>query len=134
MWKIGCLWHAGIARQKYIPSKVSLLAWRLFQNKLATNDYLIKRGVLNQNMTHFVGGCNTEESATRLFLWVSSVYDCMYAMCSFGVNSVVHNDEAEHIDQYVRLIVRWRVVEHVCLYLRREMEGHSVTMKWGWKI
>jgi len=36
----------------------------------------------------------------------------MYAMCSFGVNSVVHDDEAEHIDQYVRLIGGCRVVEH----------------------
>jgi hypothetical protein len=35
---------------KYIPSKVSLLAWRILQNKVATEDNLSKRGVLSQNI------------------------------------------------------------------------------------
>lgn len=37
-------WH------KAVPSKVSCLAWRVFQNRVATKDNLFKRGVIDQGV------------------------------------------------------------------------------------
>lgn len=54
------------ALHKTIPSNVFLLAWRLFENKVATKGNICKRGV-DQNMIHCVVGCGGEESVAHLF-------------------------------------------------------------------
>jgi len=56
------VWH------KLIPSKVSVLVWRLLRNRLPTKDNLVHRGVLLSTNAACVGGCVDSESATHLFL------------------------------------------------------------------
>ena len=54
-------WH------RAIPSKISILVWRLFHNKIATKDNFYRRGVINQGMLQGVGNCGGEESVSHLF-------------------------------------------------------------------
>lgn len=82
-----------IASHKYIPSKVSLLAWRILQNKVATEDNLSKRGVFSQNLTYCVVGFKGEESASHLFFECPVFASLWYAICKWiGVRSVLHNE------------------------------------------
>jgi len=57
------VWH------KHIPLKVSLLAWRLFRNRLPTKDNLLRRGVLRAtDITCAVPGCDNTETVSHLFI------------------------------------------------------------------
>jgi len=56
------------ACHKYIPSKVSVFAWRLLHTKLPTKDNLAHKRVLPSNDTACVVGCDVQETANHLFL------------------------------------------------------------------
>jgi len=56
------VWH------KQVPLKVSLFAWRLFQNRLPTKDNLLCRQVLHLDNIACVGGCGSLETAGHLLL------------------------------------------------------------------
>jgi len=55
------VWH------KYVPVKVSFLAWRLLRDRLPTKDNLLQRGVLQQTVLQCVTGCGDTETASHLF-------------------------------------------------------------------
>jgi hypothetical protein len=56
------VWH------KHIPSKVSLMVWRLLRNRLPTKDNLGRRGILASTELACSVGCDSSETATHLFL------------------------------------------------------------------
>jgi len=55
------VWH------KQVPSKVSILAWRLLRDTLPTKNNLLRRGIIQPAASHCVAGCGNDESATHLF-------------------------------------------------------------------
>ncbi|XP_045791439.1 uncharacterized protein LOC123886145 [Trifolium pratense] len=56
------VWH------KQVPLKVSILAWRLLQDRLPTKVNLASRGILSSTATSCVSGCGGVESVHHLFL------------------------------------------------------------------
>jgi len=57
------VWH------RHIPLKVSIFAWRLFQNRIPTKDNLQRRGILHStDITCAAVGCDSTETTTHLFL------------------------------------------------------------------
>jgi len=56
------VWH------KHVPSKVSLLVWQMFRNRLPTKDNLTYRGILHANDSTCGDGCDTIENVAHLFL------------------------------------------------------------------
>ena len=56
------VWH------KQVPLKVSILAWRLLQDRLPTETNLVRRGILHQDAAKCVAGCDHDETASHLFL------------------------------------------------------------------
>lgn len=58
-------------RHKSVPSKVSCFVWRMFQNRVATKDNFLKRGIIDQGSTQRIGECGAEESIAHLF------FECM---------------------------------------------------------
>jgi len=44
-----------------IPLKVSVLVWRLMQNRISSKDNLIKRGALNESQKFCSFGCRVEK-------------------------------------------------------------------------
>jgi len=61
---------------KHVPLKVSMFIWRLLRNRLPTKDNLIRRMVLHQEDTAFVGGCGSSETAVHFILCVTSLAAC----------------------------------------------------------
>ncbi|GAU44687.1 hypothetical protein TSUD_183450 [Trifolium subterraneum] len=56
------IWH------KQVPTKVSILAWRLLRNRLPTKDNLVRRHVITPDAHFCVTGCGEVETAQHLFL------------------------------------------------------------------
>lgn len=56
------IWH------RQVPLKVSILAWRLLQNRLPTKENLLTRGTIQTETNLCVTGCGKAEYAVHLFL------------------------------------------------------------------
>ncbi|GAU51172.1 hypothetical protein TSUD_412070 [Trifolium subterraneum] len=56
------IWH------KHVPLKISVLAWRLFRNRLPTKDNLGARNIIPLDARFCVNGCGEQETANHLFL------------------------------------------------------------------
>ncbi|GAU50579.1 hypothetical protein TSUD_410040 [Trifolium subterraneum] len=62
----------GLISHSQVPLKVSILAWRLLRDRLATKANLITRGILSSEAHFCVSGCEAVESAQNLFLSCST--------------------------------------------------------------
>jgi hypothetical protein len=50
-----------------IPLKVSVLEWRIMQNRIPTKDNLVKRGVLIESQKLCTFGCGKDENVSHVF-------------------------------------------------------------------
>ena len=84
------VWH------KHIPSKVSLLVWRLFRNRIPTKDNLANRGVLLFTDMSCAFGCGSNESVGHLFIHCS-FSGSLWALVSNWLSiSFVHPSVLQH--------------------------------------
>ncbi|XP_024640546.1 uncharacterized protein [Medicago truncatula] len=60
------VWH------KLVPTKVSLFAWRLLQDRIPTRENLVRRLILQPNDNLCVGGCGLSETTGHLFIGCES--------------------------------------------------------------
>ena len=90
------VWH------KHIPSKVSLLVWRLLRNRLPTKDDLVRRGVLHANdITCGAAGCDSNETISHLFLSCDNYYEVRSNVWNWlGISSVTSVDLRQHFMQF----------------------------------
>jgi len=56
------IWH------KHVPTKVSILAWRLIRNRLPTKSNLMARGIISHEAQMYVTGCGEVETTHHLFV------------------------------------------------------------------
>jgi hypothetical protein len=92
-------WH------KSILSKVSCLVWRLFQNRVATKDNLIKRGVLDQSSSQCGRGCGFNELVSHLFFKCPIFTGVWYSTSKWlGISTAFYKDGVQMLDQYGWLI------------------------------
>jgi len=78
---------------KQIPSKVSLLVWRLLRNKLPTKDNMAQRGDLASTDMACLAGCDTTETVTHLFLHCTISSDLWSKVWNWlGITSVLFGD------------------------------------------
>jgi len=89
---------------KQIPSKVSLLVWRLLRNRLPTKDNLLRRRVINGSALTCVVGCEAFETTLHLFLncGVSSVLWADVRMW-LGIFTVTPSDIRLHFQQFTKM-------------------------------
>ena len=66
---------------KLVPSKVSLFAWRVLQNKILTRLNLVRSHVLQPNDNLCVGGCGTIETVDHLFIGCDIFDTVWYLVC-----------------------------------------------------
>jgi len=64
------IWH------KQVPLKVSILVWRLLQNRLPTKDNLLLCGILPHDNQHCVAGCVDNETAQHCYFRVRFLHHC----------------------------------------------------------
>jgi hypothetical protein len=62
-------WSLEICRylDAYLPLKMGITIWRMFQNKIPLKDDLLKRGVLIKLQTNCAYGCRVTEIASHIF-------------------------------------------------------------------
>jgi hypothetical protein len=90
---------------KSIPSKVSCLVCRLFQNKIATKDNLFRRGDISQGSLLCCSGCGTEESIFHLFFECPFFAGIWYHISSWmGISTALHKDGMDRLEQFEGLI------------------------------
>jgi hypothetical protein len=71
------VWH------KVVPSKVSLFAWRLLQDRIPTRSNLVRRHVLQLTDNVCVGGCGSSETVDHLFIGCDVFRIVWYLVCSW---------------------------------------------------
>jgi len=82
--------------RKHIPSKVSMLVWRLLRNRIPTKDNLAHRGVLSVADNSCVFGCGSMESAVHIFIHCSCASNLWAFVCNWLDTSFVQPDELRH--------------------------------------
>jgi len=69
------VWH------KLVPSKVSLFAWRLLQDRISTRSNLVCRHVIQPTDNLCVGGCGSPETNDHLFIRCDLFGRTWYLVC-----------------------------------------------------
>lgn len=92
------VWH------KTIPTKVSMLVWRLLWNRVLTKDNLLQRRVLASNDTTCMGGCGATETAQHLFLHCNISKDLWYQVWNWlGIFSVPAGELRHHFTHFTKM-------------------------------
>ena len=87
--------------QKDIPLKAVVFVWRLFRNRLPTEDNLFRHGVLNNDSCLCVAGCGSLEDVNHLFLHCSffgSVWN--FILRWVGLSSAAPFSPPDHFTQF----------------------------------
>jgi len=93
------VWH------KQIPSKVSLMVWRLLRNRLLTKDNLSRRGILASTDLACAAGCDSTETATHLFLHCTLATNLWFKVWNWlGISSVLSGDLRLHFIQFTKMV------------------------------
>jgi len=89
---------------KHIPSKVSILVWRLLHNRLPTKENLVQRGILLSTEGTCVAGCDDIESATRLFLHCN-IFSVLWSnvRTRLGIYLVPSRELRHHFIQFTKM-------------------------------
>lgn len=92
------IWH------RQIPSKVSLLVWRLFRDRLPTKDNLVRRRVLHIDGAACVSGCGHLETSSHLFVTCNFFGSLWYLVWSWlGIDFVPSSDLRQHFVQFSKM-------------------------------
>jgi len=92
------VWH------KLVPTKVSLFAWRLLQDRIPTRANLVRRQVLQPNDNLCVGGCGLIETMDHLFIGCESFGSVWFLLCHWlGFSFVPPGSVKDHYSQFIHL-------------------------------
>jgi len=92
------VWH------KFVPSKVSLFAWRLLQYRIPTRSNLLRRHVLRPSDNICVGGCGSSETADHLFIGCDVFGSVWYSICHWiGIPCVLPRTVTDHYSQFINM-------------------------------
>ncbi|MCH89269.1 cysteine-rich receptor-like protein kinase, partial [Trifolium medium] len=89
-----------------IPAKLSILVWRLFQNRLPTKDNLRRRGVHLNSSYLCVGGCGSDENANHIFFncpMLSIVWK--ETLKWLGISAAFSEGGLDHLKMFKGLVV-----------------------------
>jgi hypothetical protein len=92
------VWH------KLVPSKVSLFAWRLLQDRIPTKSNLVRRHVIQPTDNFCVGGCGSSETSDHLFITCDLFGRTWYLIClCIGIPCVFPGSVKDHFSQFIHL-------------------------------
>ncbi|KAL6566436.1 hypothetical protein OROGR_002051 [Orobanche gracilis] len=105
---------------KYVPTKMSALAWKVFLNGVPTRLNLRSRGILNNNVQIPCVLCgDAEESTNHIFFACSKSYNIWLTVYRwFDLHSVLHND------------VRYNLLSHGGTIYKRKPEKQAWMSIW----
>ena len=92
------VWH------KLVPSKASLFAWRLLQDRIPTRSNLVRRHALQPTDIVCVGGCGFSETAYHLFIGCDVFGSVWYSVCQWiGIPCVFPGFVTDHYFQFIHM-------------------------------
>ena len=93
---------SNLAWHKQVPQKVSIVAWRLLQDRLPTKINLQRRGITQVTDTSCVSGCGKEETTSHLFLHCH-VFGAIWQHIRswIGVSGADTDNVPDHIQQFI---------------------------------
>jgi len=93
------IWH------KQIPSKVSLMVWRLLRDRLPTKDNLVRMCVLHIDDVTCVSGCGHLETAPHLFV-TCNIFSSLWCHVWFwlAIDFVPSGDLRQHFLQFAKMV------------------------------
>ena len=93
---------SNLAWHKQVPQKVSIVAWRLLQDRLPTKINLHRRGITQVTDTSCVSGCGKEETTSHLFLHCH-VFGAIWQHIRswIGVSGADTDNVTDHIQQFI---------------------------------
>jgi hypothetical protein len=93
------VWH------KHVPTKVSLLVWRILRNCIPTKDNLVVRGVIPSTDMSCAIGCDSIEWVTHLFLQCTLSVDLWTLVWNWlGISFVYAGELRHHFIQFTRMV------------------------------
>lgn len=94
---ISSVWH------RLVPSKISLFAWRLLQDRILTKSKLVRRHILQQNDNICVEGCGFTETTNHLFIGCA-LFGNVWNLVSqwLGIDVVFPGSIKEHYLQFTQ--------------------------------
>jgi len=91
--------------QKLVPTKVSLFAWRLLQDRIPTRANLARRRVIQPIDNVCVGGCGSVETAEHLFIRCDVFRSVWYSVCLWiCIPCVFPGAVMDHFFQFVHMV------------------------------
>ncbi|MCH83014.1 LINE-1 reverse transcriptase like [Trifolium medium] len=97
-----------------IPTKMSILGWRLFHNRLPTKDNLRKRGVHLNSSSLCVGGCGCDENAHHILFncpMLSVVWT--ETLKWLGISTALSEGGFEHLKMFKGLVPGGKKVKNI---------------------
>jgi hypothetical protein len=92
------VWH------KLVPSKVSIFAWRLLQDRIPTKSNLVRRQVLQHGSNVCVSGCGVPETVDHLFLACNLFGSVWSLICNWlGISFVCPGSITDHFLHFTQL-------------------------------
>jgi len=92
------VWH------NLVPSKVSLFAWLLLQDRIPTKANLVHRHVIRPPDNLCVGGCGFTETMDHLFIACDFFGSTWYLICLWlGVSCAFSGSVKDHFSQFTHL-------------------------------
>jgi len=93
------IWHP------QVPSKVSILAWRLLRDRLPTKSNMLRRGIIHGENSSCVAGCGCIESVQHLFISCDFFGTLWHHVRQWlGLSGVDHNDIGTHFAQFTNYL------------------------------
>ena len=90
------VWH------NLVPSKVSLFAWRLLQDRISTKSNLVRRHILQANDNLCVGGCGFIETTDHLFIGCDLFGRVWFLVSQWlGISFVSSRAIKDHFHQFI---------------------------------
>ncbi|XP_058783462.1 uncharacterized protein LOC131658147 [Vicia villosa] len=97
---------------KLIPPKVSVLAWRVWQNRIPTRDNLVKRGILVDSQNSCPFGSGEEESVAHIFFECSLAWNAWSEVLRWlGFLYVSHNSALQNFNHFAVITSTGRVLK-----------------------
>lgn len=81
-----------------------MFSWQLFQNKITSKDYLLKRGIFSGDATLCVSGCDECGNVTTYYLNTifSTVWWRIYLW--LVVRTTMSNEAQKHFEQFANVL------------------------------
>ncbi|CAI8607673.1 unnamed protein product [Vicia faba] len=102
--------HLAVAWNCLISLKISILAWRVWQNRLLTRDNLVKRDILDESQNSCPFDCAKEENISHIF------FECPSTLATWseifrwlGFMFAMHNSSWQNFVQFAGITQRGSV-------------------------